>query len=892
MIDELQDIKSIHSGNSFKKIDLHIHSPASNDHGWGDINEFEFLGHFEDKGFDIIAVTDHNSGKWIDKLMRAAKDQRDRNGWNIHVLPGVEISATGIHLTIIFPENTNSDKIGHFLSQIKIEPSDWGNPEVITEKSPSEVCEIAHHEDFNGIVIGAHCNSSKNSVVGAMSGIPREETLEKIDILELKVNSSAEKTIEYVRRDLGFPEMPFIFSSDSHKPDDIVSETCWLKMDICSFSGVQQIIFEPHLRCTYSPPKEPSYPHIIGISIIGGLYSGEQISLNPNLNVMIGGRGAGKSALIDLIRFAFGIEPKIKEDERISIDRVTNFLNIGDKVRVFLHNKGKEYILERTMNYLEEGPKSKLVRVLDSKPIIYEVTSIEPLRIEKSTFELFPIEIFAQGEVFALTKRVDEQRKLIDEYIGTEPYLQEEKNIISLLNKNAETIIKSQALLDEQINRSSNREDIEKRIGELQKHTQDEIFVEHDKWEEENRYYSLSKQKEEEVSKLTESFTYEIDSLPKLPDKTPNSSEIENYNQIYNTLKSSIKFEEGKIHKSISEYVVKLQEIRSTWKNKYDKEDELLAEKLKELGVSDRAVIFGELQDKKTALKIIEEEIIPEIKRLNDIIENCKIERGKIVKQLYDSRKKLTDKRLELINKFNNELKNTVNITLETEADPDIFIEKLNDIYDRSGIKNRDKIWVALIDNKVDPMKLADIILSKDNATLESFGITSDAASKIIQYPTLEQVFDIQTIKMEDIPNISLKKEGEYDFTPLKELSFGEKCSAILSIVMLNKEYPLIIDQPEDELDHAFINENVVTTVRKIKHRRQLLISIHNPNIPVLGDAELVIKVKKLPRKITCTVERARGLEDKEIIKHLKVLEGGEDALQKRSQKYGLKVKT
>ncbi len=891
MIDELRDIKSIHCGNSFKKIDLHVHSPASNDHGWGDINEFEFLRYFEEKGFDLIAVTDHNSGKWIDKLVKAAKDQRDRNGWKIHVLPGVEVSATGIHLTIIFPENTNSDKIGHFLSQIKIEPSDWGNPEAITEKSPSEVCDIAHHEDFNGVVIGAHCNSSKNSVVGAMSGIPRKETLEKINILELKTSSNTEKTIKYVKEDLGFSEIPFIFSSDSHKPEDILSETCWLKMDICNFSGVQQIIFEPHLRCTYSHPGEPSYPHIIGISIVGGLYSGEQISLNPNLNVMIGGRGAGKSALIDLIRFAFGIDPKIKEDEKIFVDRVTNFLNIGDKARLFLCNKGKEYILERTMNYVEEGPKSKLIRRLDSKPIIYEVTSIEPLRIEKSPFELFPIEIFAQGEVFGLTKRVDEQRKLIDEYIGTESYIQEEKNIISLLNKNSESVIKNQALLEEQIKKSSNKEDIQKRIGELEKHTKDEIFVEHDKWEEENRFYNSSKQKEEEVSKLAESFTYEIDSLPKLPDKTPNSSEIENYNQIYNTLKSSIKEEEGKIHKSISEYVAKLQEIRSEWKNKYDKEYELLAEKLKELGVSDRAVIFRELQDKKTALKIITEEIIPEITRLNSIIENCKIERGKLIQQLYDSRKKLTNKRLELINKFNSELKNTVNINLEAEEDPDIFIEKLNNIYSGSGIKNRDKLWVALIDNKVTPMKLADVILSKDNATLESFGITSDAASKLIQHPTLEQVFEIQTIKMEDMPNISLKKEGEYDFTPLKDLSFGEKCSAILSIVMLNKEYPLIIDQPEDELDHAFINENVVTTIRKIKHSRQLLISTHNPNIPVLGDAELVVKVKKVPRKNTCTVEKARGLEDKEIIKHLKVLEGGPEALQKRSQKYGLKIK-
>lgn len=891
MIEELQDIKSYHCGNCFRKVDLHVHSPASKDASWGDINEYDFLKYFEDKDFEMIAVTDHNSGEWIDKLISAAQNQRKRNNWKIRIVPGVEVSTGNIHLTVLFPEDTDSKKIGHFLSQLKIVPDDWGKPEQITELSPPAVCDIAHNDDFNGIVVGAHCKSDKG-VIGGLNGQIRLKTLENIDILELNVDSeSSEKIIKYVREDLGFTDIPFIFSSDSHKPDDICSKTCWLKMDECNFTGIQQLVFEPDLRCSYLTPTDPSFMHLIGISIVGGLYSGEQISLNPNLNVIIGGRGAGKSALIDLIRFTFGFEPKLMEDEKLFIDRITSFLNIGDKVRVFLCFSGKEYIIQRTMDFSESGPKSKVVRKLDTEPQIFEATSIEPLRIERSPIELFPIEIFAQGEVFGLTKRVDEQRKLIDEYIGTKPYFKEEKAILSKLKKNSKSIIKTQTTLNGEITKASNEEEIVKRISELEKHTEDEIFLHQDKWEDEKRFFDLSEQREKEICELSKNFDYELNSLPNLPSQTPNNDDIEQYSLLFNSLKDSVKDMEKTLQKSLVEEVIKLTKIRDDWKIKYDGEYDKLAEKLKELGVTDRAVIFKELQEKKMELKIIAEEIKPKIKKLEEVTQDHKKKRDELIQKLDQNRSALSKKRLELADNFNDQLENKVKISIDVESDPDQFIMKLNKIYDGSGIKSRDKLWINLIDNKITPMKLADLILLKDNAAIEAFGITSDAASKLIQHPELEQVYEIQTIKMEDVPKIYLKKEGEYDFTPLNELSFGEKCSAILSIVMLNKANPLIIDQPEDEIDHAFIIENIVETIRKIKHNRQLIISTHNPNIPVLGDAELVIKVKKIPRKNTCTVERARGLEDKEIMKHLKVLEGGPEAFQKRSQKYGLKVK-
>src|SRR5213592_4471422 len=75
----------------------------------------------------------------------------------------------------------------------------------------------------------------------------------------------------------------------------------------------------------------------------------------------------------------------------------------------------------------------------------------------------------------------------------------------------------------------------------------------------------------------------------------------------------------------------------------------------------------------------------------------------------------------------------------------------------------------------------------------------------------------------------------------LEELSTGQKATAVLLLLLLEADAPLIVDQPEDDLDNRFITEGVVPRMRDEKQRRQFIFSTHNANIPVLGDAELIL---------------------------------------------------
>src|SRR5690606_16840415 len=119
----------------------------------------------------------------------------------------------------------------------------------------------------------------------------------------------------------------------------------------------------------------------------------------------------------------------------------------------------------------------------------------------------------------------------------------------------------------------------------------------------------------------------------------------------------------------------------------------------------------------------------------------------------------------------------------------------------------------------------------------------------------------------------------------LSNASAGQKTSAILTFILSYGNNPILLDQPEDDLDNHLIYELIVKRLRKSKEHRQIIIITHNANIPVNGDAEYVIAMN--PEVRTIEVLRNGAIEELEIKKEIcEVMEGGEDAFQLRSKRY------
>jgi hypothetical protein len=103
--------------------------------------------------------------------------------------------------------------------------------------------------------------------------------------------------------------------------------------------------------------------------------------------------------------------------------------------------------------------------------------------------------------------------------------------------------------------------------------------------------------------------------------------------------------------------------------------------------------------------------------------------------------------------------------------------------------------------------------------------------------------------------------------------------------MLADSNVPLVIDQPEDDLDNAFIFSSIVTTLRAIKERRQVILVTHNANIAVLGDSELILP---MCRENDRGKAKDRGSIDTEATKLCvqNILEGGPEAFLRRKEIY------
>jgi len=181
------------------------------------------------------------------------------------------------------------------------------------------------------------------------------------------------------------------------------------------------------------------------------------------------------------------------------------------------------------------------------------------------------------------------------------------------------------------------------------------------------------------------------------------------------------------------------------------------------------------------------------------------------------------------------------------------------------------------------PAELSEVIRHGDTAPLiDKAELNAAQAEKVMA--TLsgsELLFDLETVELLDRPRIELKDGDTYKES--LSLSTGQKCTAILPILLLDSENPLLVDQPEDNLDNGFIYGTIVDSLRNIKRQRQLIFVTHNPNIPVLGDAERVFVLESDGR---CGRKIKEGTVDQCKDKIVALLEGGEEAFKQRKERY------
>ena len=204
------------------------------------------------------------------------------------------------------------------------------------------------------------------------------------------------------------------------------------------------------------------------------------------------------------------------------------------------------------------------------------------------------------------------------------------------------------------------------------------------------------------------------------------------------------------------------------------------------------------------------------------------------------------------------------------------------------GVGPRKTEWVGDVQG-LTVMGLATAIREGKEALLNmEWGMTAGVAETLAGMPPAS-CYALESIDIDDHVRIELNvsHEGER-YRSLDQLSTGQKCTAILHLLLLGNRDPLVVDQPEDNLDNAFIAGRIVQELREAKTERQFLFATHNANIPVFGDAEWIGVCSASDEHAEMPMEMQGSIDIPEIRDSVaNILEGGKEAFMQRKEKYG-----
>ena len=277
-------------------------------------------------------------------------------------------------------------------------------------------------------------------------------------------------------------------------------------------------------------------------------------------------------------------------------------------------------------------------------------------------------------------------------------------------------------------------------------------------------------------------------------------------------------------------------------------------------------------------------------KRLADTQREC-AQRREERRTLVADLRRLCDERFALRDGVTKELTaalgGEIRVSVTRAGNFEAYEELLTDLV--RGANIRPASFVTEIARSIKPHDLCALVLNADVGPIVAIDDAKtgkiERAHKILDaVRSSGRMYEIDTIAVDDTPLIELKVAGQ--FKPSTLVSTGQSCTCILPILLLRSESPLVIDEPENHLDNSFIYDVLVKSITLVKATRQLIFITHNPNIPVLGDAErvLVLEVEGDHGVLSQsgTVDEVRGAIER-------ILEGGREAFLRRSERYGHK---
>ena len=898
-------------GSEWRKWDLHIHTPgtAKNDQ-YGNSEEIweQYIEALEKTDIAVFGITDYFS---INNYLKVKEYQRQGRLQGKFILPNVEMrllpvtgKGTPVNIHAIFdPDLDVVDIEREFFRQLKF-PYDGATYSCIDSdliRLGRIVCNnqnlheeaairkgietfvisydclqnVVSNDFFKGRIIIALSNGSQDGVSGILKHDGdlqplRKEITRMADIILsgnpsdidyfLGNKTSVAEVIENYRN-----LKPCIIGSDAHRMDMIGvfpnDRITWVKADP-TFEGLKQILFEPKERVHISDVKPDikfDYNVIDHVLLNTASVWNQEISLNQNLNTIIGGRSTGKSTLLASIASKFkdikdvenrdyikelsdnvhvvwrdGKENDGKEIEYFTQNEIANIISKGDSDNLFCNILIGQPNFRETYEKFKEEEATRF-STIQSKVSLY----FEKRRqyIEKSSY------VKTLGDIDGICREIEKlekernaiQQKLTDKKEIIEKYQTKEKELSQLF---------------------ANKTKLDKEKEQLDILSKSDFFVLNSnlsiQWLTES---SVNRMKDEARQTLSKSNLHMQEFLIGIIASV--DERIKNISKQIVEIESDASYKEGKhIFDENKNLVLIMKQISSLsqQKVKIGQESQILDNLYKEF---------------KTIGSDLLNEHLSYLELMNSIASNLRIQHD--------------------------------NITLSASYELKPELEKtLNDTFSlRSVIMNQ------LITDTVNQYK------KKTKEDIKK-GVTELLNKAVKDELTFKNGYNVQSFLTNMLSTnwFKLKYNVDYESDNLLDMSPGKRSFVVLKLLLdfSDKKCPILIDQPEDNLDNRAIYNELVKYIREKKKERQIILVTHNPNIVVGAYSEEVIVAnqngKNAPNDggikfqyVSGSLENSsKRLDDSNmpilnrcgIREHVcDILEGGENAFRDRENKYG-----
>ncbi|MCQ2881483.1 ATPase [Helicobacter pylori] len=849
-------------GSSWHKWDLHAHTPYTHLNKAYQCSEEEFIQKLCDSQIDCIGLT--NYFKFNEKEF-GLKEKIEKKGIKVFYNLEVRLDYKNnrnefLDFHIIFSDKVKKQEIDNFLRNVEanvggtekkladLEEDDFDKAVVNFD----QLLECLEEESLNlrgkyllGFLSRGHGSSRSSSNY--------EKIVKKVHFL---IHSSNNQ--ENLKKDREFwlkCNKSLLQSSDAHEEEQIGKRYTWIKAEK-TFEGLKQIIYEPETRVSIDEekPQDPLYKiDCVGLNFdeevkttnekgdIPFCYAGfnETLFFSPNFTCVIGGRGSGKSTLLQLIASAIKNKSFVKDLKHETIQKCIKIEPDTDTV------DSVEYLAQ---NEVEEFATN----------------------VSKFTEAIFNrIDSKSSGKLKELEKQITKGIEKFDEQIA---YWQEKTKLEEQLKESEKIKKKYQSIVDA--------------------YTDKDYLDKRDKLQAKRKALIDLKQSKEGF--LT--FIKELKRVVNFESKENMEEKNNSYDKVYNQLKQDI--------------CKKLEEIDADIKNGHFKSDEENIEKLE----SEHQTLLQEIGEFLKE-KGVSDESIGDVRNANDHLANIKMNINDLKHKIEETTNKIEgfsygdiDKNIEEFKDQINEELSKINsafeeisknhkevkpITIEYRLNEDVFegvFEDFDKLVDKGFNIQRHQ---SKIKEYLKEIELKDVIDMQHAEFIKELDSRIDN-KKAAFYETMMDVFDreiyfqiYRLLILKHLRNVEKYKifEVRYDKRALNETSFGQKCTAVLVVLLSLGNNPIIIDEPEAHLDSALIANYLVALIKKQKQKRQIIFATHNANFVLNADAELIIQLKNENNKI---VAQSFMIESDAYKEDLLKLEGGEKAFKDRERKYGI----